>query len=183
MTAQMLSAVALEAGKRGLANIVTSLGTAERLPFADRSFDMVVSRYSAHHWRDFAAGVAEASRVLQPEGTAVFIDVATPRHALLDTFLQSVEMLRDPSHVRDRSLAEWTDQLTRVGLEPESLWRSRLRLEFSSWIGRMATPEPFVAAIRALQSLMPEEVRSHFGIEPDGSFTVDVLTIQARPAA
>ena len=78
-----------------------SQGAAEAIPFPAASFDLVLSRYSAHHWHDFVQGLREARRVLKPGGRAVFIDAVTPGAALLDTFLQSIELLRDPSHVRN----------------------------------------------------------------------------------
>lgn len=37
---------------------------AERLPFADASFDLVVSTMSFHHWADQALGLREVARVL-----------------------------------------------------------------------------------------------------------------------
>ena len=52
LSPDMLDAVARNARDRGLANITTQQGPAEALPFADASFDHVVTRYSAHHWRD-----------------------------------------------------------------------------------------------------------------------------------
>lgn len=38
--------------------------------------------------------------------TTVFIDVVSPEHAVFDTHLQTVELLRDPSHVRDYTVSE-----------------------------------------------------------------------------
>jgi hypothetical protein len=38
-----------------------------------------------------------------------------------------------------------------------------------------------VAAIRALQRRAPAEVRDHFALADDGSFTVDTALIVARP--
>ncbi len=76
---------------------------AERLPFADASFDFVFSRYSAHHWSDLGLALREVRRVLKPGGVAAFVDVMSPGSPLLDTYLQSVEVLRDTSHVRDYS--------------------------------------------------------------------------------
>jgi hypothetical protein len=38
-----------------------------------------------------------------------------------------------------------------------------------------------VEAIRSLQSRMPAEVRRHFALEADGSFTLDTMTIAATP--
>src|SRR5437867_3857755 len=65
LSSDMLEVAAAE---RGLGNIVTRQGVAEHLPFPDGSFDCVLSRYSAHHWRDFDAGLREAARVLKPGG-------------------------------------------------------------------------------------------------------------------
>jgi hypothetical protein len=54
-------------------------------------------------------------------------------------------------------------------------------MDFPSWIARMGTPEASAAAIRTLQGGAPEPVRSHFAIEDDGSFTLDVMMIEAEP--
>lgn len=43
----------------------------------------------------------------------------------------------------------------------------------------MATPAPHVAAIRSLQAGFSAAVCRHFAIEPDGSFVLDTLAIEA----
>ena len=48
----MVAIVAREAARRGLDNIEARQGPVEVLPYADASFDLIVSRYSTHHWRD-----------------------------------------------------------------------------------------------------------------------------------
>ena len=178
---QMLAVVAAEAARRGLANLSTRQGAAETLPFADASFDLVVSRYSAHHWGDFAAGLAQARRVLKPGGLAVFIDVAAPQPALLDTWLQSLELLRDPSHLRDYTVAEWERQTRQAGFRPGRPSLHKLRLDFTSWVGRINTPEIHIQALRSLQRLASAEVATHFAIEADGSLTIDTLLLTAEP--
>src|SRR5215813_10789801 len=74
LSADMLAVVAAEAGRRGLYNITAQQGSAEKLPFPDQTFDVVVTRYSVHHWHDFDAALREARRVLKPGGLAVFMD-------------------------------------------------------------------------------------------------------------
>jgi ubiquinone/menaquinone biosynthesis C-methylase UbiE len=64
----MLQAVVQTASLRGLTNLVAQQGAAEAMPFADASFDLVASRFSAHHWRDLDAGLREARRVLAAAG-------------------------------------------------------------------------------------------------------------------
>lgn len=49
---------------------------AERLPFEDGRFDLVVTTMSFHHWRAQAAGLAEIARVLSPSGTFVLVDLS-----------------------------------------------------------------------------------------------------------
>ena len=52
-----------------------SLGAAEKLPYPDESFDLVVSTTSFDHWRDQGAGLAECARVLTPNGILVLTDL------------------------------------------------------------------------------------------------------------
>ncbi|MBU4612617.1 class I SAM-dependent methyltransferase [Achromobacter sp. GG226] len=175
----MLSAVAAEAATRGLGNLTVQRAGAEALPMTDASVDFLASRYSAHHWRDAAAGLAEARRVLVPGGVAVFADVVAPEAALLDSHLQTVELLRDGTHVRDYSVPEWVAMLGRARFAVRGVTRRRLRLDFATWIARTHTPEVLVQAIRAMQQAAPQEVQAAFAIEADGSFTVDTVTLEA----
>lgn len=175
----MLQVVADEALRRGLANLVTQQGAAETLPCPSASFDVAVTRYSVHHWRNVPAGLAHMRRVLKPGGLAVFMDVVSPGVPLLDTWLQTLELLRDPSHVRNASLDEWRALLTAADFTVGPVTTFRLRLEFSSWIERMKTPQSHVLAIRSLQRRAGTELTEHFAIEDDGSFTVDTALIGA----
>jgi len=183
LSPEMLEVVARAAADRGLRNIATEQGVAEKLPFADETFDYVFSRYSTHHWRDFDAGLREAARVLKCGGTAAFVDAVAPGSAVLDTYLQTVELLRDPSHVRDYSRAEWDAALARAGLVPGAARQHRVRLQFANWIERMQTPKGQADAIRALQAAMSDMVTRHFNIGADGSFDLDVLLIVAEKPA
>lgn len=180
LSEQMLAVVASAAAERGLDNIRTRQGVAERLPFEDGEFDFVFSRYSAHHWRDVGQALREVRRVLKPGGVACFIDVAAPGLPLLDTHLQAVEVLRDTSHVRDYSPSEWARLVGEAGLAVTACSRQRLRLEFTSWVERMRTPEVMRQAIRALQLSVGIEVREYFEIDAEGSFSTDVLVLWAN---
>lgn len=182
LTAGMLAQVEREARARGLSNIVTRQAPAEALPFDAAAFDFVLCRFTVHHWNDCEAGLREARRVLKPDGRAVFIDVVAPGHPLLDTHLQTIELLRDLSHVRDFTTAEWVAALARSGFAVTGLTPRRLRMDFPTWIARTRTAPVYAEAIRALQAAASAPVRAHFGIEADGSFMLDTVTIEARPA-
>jgi ubiquinone/menaquinone biosynthesis C-methylase UbiE len=180
LSPEMLAAVRATAGARGLDNIETAEAPAEKLPFEAGVFDFVASRYSAHHWRDFGAGLKEARRVASRGAAAVFIDACSPGQALLDTHLQAVELLRDTSHVRDYTMAEWVAALAAAGFALAFVKTFRIRMDYPVWIARMQTPEENARAIRVIQETAASETRSHFEIEADGSFMLDVMAIEAK---
>lgn len=178
LSSEMLAVVSQAAAGRGFSNVKTEAGSTLDLPFADKSFDAVISRYSAHHWGDIAKGVSEAARVLKPGGVAAFADVIAPVSTVCDTFMQAIEILRDTSHVRDDSRAQWEAHARAAGLTVTGVTEYRLPLDFTSWIGRMRTPPVFVAAIRQLQDSVSSDVRRYFEIRPDGSFTLDMMVME-----
>jgi ubiquinone/menaquinone biosynthesis C-methylase UbiE len=57
-------------GERASAHV----GDATNLPFPDRSFDMVVSSLSLHHWDHPESAVPELARVLRPGGRVYIYD-------------------------------------------------------------------------------------------------------------
>jgi SAM-dependent methyltransferase len=180
LSGDMLGAVAAEATRRGLTNITTAQAPAEQLPFEDGRFDVVVCRHTTHHWPDVRRGMREACRVVRPGGVVIVDDAVAPELAVLDTFLQTFEMLRDPSHVRDYSVSEWAGIAAQAGLMVTGTTRRRLPLEFQPWIMRQRTPPIRVAAIRDLFAVMPEDVRRHFDIREHDDFTIDIALFEMQ---
>lgn len=176
----MLEAVRQGAAERAIDTLATCAGAVEALPFADASFDLVATRYSAHHWRDLAAGLAALRRVLRPGGHLLLIDTLGVDDALVDTHLQSIELLRDRSHVRNRNPAEWQALLALAGFDQPAFSSWPLRLAFGPWVERMRTPPQRVAMIRALQDEAPDEVAAALALEADGSFTLRTGCFWAR---
>lgn len=180
LSADMIGAIHAHAMAQGLANITGTVAPAEALPFADGAFDFLACRFTAHHWRDFEGGLREARRVLAAGSPGIFVDVVAPEDAQADVHLQTVELLRDPSHVRDYRTSEWIAALGRAGFAVDAVATHRLRMDFANWIGRMRTPQVHAAAIRSLQSMASQDVARHFALEEDGSFTIDVATFEVR---
>jgi ubiquinone/menaquinone biosynthesis C-methylase UbiE len=79
-----------------LGNMDWQVGRATALPFANASFDRVVTRYSLHHMTDPLAVLAEMCRVCRPGGRIIVID-ATPAPECQAAY-DRMEILRDPSH-------------------------------------------------------------------------------------
>jgi SAM-dependent methyltransferase len=182
ITQSMLDEVARTAAERGLTNVVVRQAAAEKLPFESSSFDVVLCRFTAHHWQAMEAGLREARRVIKQPGRAVFVDTIAPADRTLDTHLQAVELLRDPSHVRNYSTAEWVSALSRSGFSLDSITIRTLRMEFPVWIARTRTPKLHAEAIRGLQASSPDVVRAHFAIEDDGSFDLEAATMVVLPS-
>ncbi|MEX9254660.1 class I SAM-dependent methyltransferase [Pseudenterobacter timonensis] len=183
LSSQMLEVVSRAANEKGLRNITTRQGYAEALTLADSSFDVVISRYSAHHWHDVGQALREMKRVLKPGGMVIIMDIMSPGHPVRDIWLQTVEALRDTSHVRNYSSGEWLSMLTEAGLIAQSVITDRLPLQFSSWVARMRTPEALSKAIRLYQQSASAEVNAYFELQGDGSFTSDTIMVQAHKAA
>jgi SAM-dependent methyltransferase len=179
----MLAVVAREAAKRGHDAIETMVGAAEALPFADDSFDLVVTRYSAHHWTGVPRALAECARVMAPGGRLIVIDVTAPESPLLDTSLQVIEFLRDASHVRDYRVSEWVAMQHAAGFSEPAVASWKLPMEFSSWVARIGTSPARVAALQAVMPELPGEVRDYFRIDSRLSFTIDSTWLEALAAA
>jgi ubiquinone/menaquinone biosynthesis C-methylase UbiE len=67
----MLAALRANARQLGL-DVYTELVDAERLPFADESFDLVLGHAVLHHIPDLPRAFAEFARVLAPGGSVLF---------------------------------------------------------------------------------------------------------------
>jgi ubiquinone/menaquinone biosynthesis C-methylase UbiE len=180
LTRAMLEVTAAAAKERSLSNISTTQGSVEELPFPSQQFDFVMSRYSAHHWNDVPRALKEVKRVLKPGGQVCVIDLTGAPSPLLDTHLQSVELARDPSHVRSYTNREWLSFFQAASFDARIEQKWRLALEFSSWVSRIGTSAEGIAAIRALWSRSPSEVRDYFKLQDDLSFELDAAMILAH---
>lgn len=182
-SADMLAVVAAEAARRGFTSLETRVGAAEVLPFESGTFDLIVTRYSAHHWADVPRALAECARVATPGARLVVIDLVAPETPLFDTSLQVVEFLRDASHVRDYRVSEWRAMQEAAGFRSPAITSWKLTMEFKSWIERIGTPPERVAALHAVFAALPAEVKQYFQVAPDLSFVTDSAWFETTRAA
>ena len=182
-SAGMLAVVAAEAAARGLGAVTTRGGSAELLPIVSDSVDLIVTRFSAHHWADVPGALAECARVLRADGRLIVIDVTAPETPLLDTCLQVVEFLRDGSHVRNYRVSEWRAMLTAAGFAAPAVDAWKIHMPFQAWVERIGTPAARVAALGTVFPSLPVEARDYFRVGADGSFEVDASWIETIPTA
>lgn len=168
----MLATTSQAASDKGLSTIRTVQASAESLPFEDGQFCVVASRYSAHHWLNLPDALKEMRRVVKPGGFLLMIDIEGDENALVDTHLQAIELLRDRSHIRDRSPSEWERLILEAGFSDIAHENWTTRLSFEPWVTRMRTSADRIQMIRLVQSEAPAEVRQALSIEEDGSFSM-----------
>lgn len=182
LTRPMLEVAQKEATARGLANISYQEGDAQALPFEDASFDVVACRHAPHHFPRVQQAVSEWARVLKPGGKLLLADSTSPEEPEADALLHQIEILRDPSHVRNHSISAWTAYLRQAGFSVSIAREWGLFLDIPDWTQRMRTPPESVATIEQLMRNAEPATRARLRIEEkDGAlgFTLPVALILA----
>jgi ubiquinone/menaquinone biosynthesis C-methylase UbiE len=174
----------------GLANVVFETGAAESLPFPPEGFDGVVCRLAAHHFLSVPKFVAEAYRVLRPGGRLLVADSAEPDNAPeVDAWHNHVEVLRDGSHVRNCTPAEWRSFVTGAGFVLEEVDQvcESVPITMRAWLKKGGCRGEAAAEVRRLFLEAPAEVARTFSITqmPDGdiSFQWIRIALSARKAS
>lgn len=184
LTRSMLDQVEKLAAERGLANVETRLGDAEAIPCPDGHYAIVTCRLCAHHFQRPGRAVAEMFRVLAPGGRLILIDIVAPELPEVDTFLNAIEIVRDPSHVRDYTLSQWRAMLGAAGFALGATQTWPMRIDFEAWLTRIGATADAAAALRLMFARATDEVRARMEIDPERlDFTLtNALIVADRPA-
>jgi len=114
---------------------------AEHLPFADASFDAVVSRVAHHHFDDPDAALGEMARV--SAGLVAVVD-----NLFMSDEAEEADRLRDPSHVRNYTVEQWRTMFEGAGLRVEDVRRFDKQLE--PWLHRTGCAGAVAERVREL---------------------------------
>jgi ubiquinone/menaquinone biosynthesis C-methylase UbiE len=136
-------------------NVTWKLGSCTDLPFENGSFDCVVTRFSFHHFIDPEIALREMVRVTRPGGNVLVCDVA-PRSDVQEQFNQW-EILRDPSHTRALTEAEFDSLAVSVGLEHSRKQHYGLEMDLEGLVSG-SFPEPGNA--ERIVKLFEEEIQT-----------------------
>lgn len=121
MTLAMLDRARQLAAEKGIANVSWDRGDVGSLPYADGTFDIVVTRFSMHHFLDPVGVLREMVRVCAPGGRVVVVDMYASENPAKAAEWNRLEKLRDPSHARCLTLPELKGLFNAVGLaEPRA---------------------------------------------------------------
>ncbi len=124
-----------------LTNCSWSVALAERLPFGQACFDQVVTRLSFHHFADVPVVLAEVRRVLRPKEQLILADIVSSEDPEESALHNSLEKLRDPSHVRMLTRSELMRSLAEAGFQVTRSDAWQQRRVCSEWAAIASNPE------------------------------------------
>jgi SAM-dependent methyltransferase len=136
LTEEMLQAGLRAARTAGEHHVTFVRGDAADLPFPDRQFDVVVTRFALHHMLDPAAVVAEMARVCTTGGSVTIVDMVNG-----GPFHDELERMRDPSHTRALAESEFGQLLTGAGHPPVKVADREHTMAAERWLARSETSE------------------------------------------
>jgi hypothetical protein len=138
---------------------------AEDLPFADASFELAATRVAAHHFADVAQAARELARV------------ASKRVIVVDNLhmgeeSEEAERIRDPSHVRNYSEAEWRGFFSDAGLTVDEVRTFDFPIELEPWLERT---ECFGEDAQRVRELLADRIHG-------AEVVLDRIALRGRPA-
>jgi SAM-dependent methyltransferase len=119
------------------------LSSAEHLPFADGSFDVVVTRIAPHHFADIREAIAEMARVSRD--LVLVVDNLYRGDAV-----EEAERLRDPTHVRNYGEEEWRELFAHAGLEVVAVELLDTDVDVEAWLARAGCEGDEAGRVRGL---------------------------------
>ncbi len=176
-TIGMLNGARTLLAREGVTNALLVVTAAEQLPFLDGSFDVVTCRLAAHHFMDAGAAFREVHRLLRPGGRFVLSDNYAPDDEALDRFINTLETVRDPTHVRSQTLGGWRDLIEQSGFDVTDESRGTIRIEIEPWLARARTPEPAASRAREMLRTAAKPTVDTFGIDANA---FDLLKVVLR---
>ncbi|WP_338448952.1 class I SAM-dependent methyltransferase [Niallia oryzisoli] len=148
-----------------VSNVSYIVADAERLPFLDETFDLITCRIAAHHFPNPQNFIGEVSRVLKPGGKFILVDNIVPEDERIDEFINTLELLRDHSHVRCYKEGEWKSWANNAGL---GFIKSQIRkktLDYKPWVQRTTTSVDQVLIVKEHIINADEHIQEYCGIK------------------
>ena len=168
MTPAMLDRARQLAAEQGIGNVSWERGDVGRLPYPDAAFDIVVTRFSMHHFLDPLAVLREMARVCAPGGRIAVVDMYASDDPAKAAEWNRAEKLRDPSHVRCLTLAELKGLFGGVGMAEPRARFYELRDEIRNLLARSFPNPGDDAKIVAMFAASAEDDRLGIPVRCDG---------------
>ncbi|GLO65933.1 MULTISPECIES: class I SAM-dependent methyltransferase [Oceanobacillus] len=158
-------------------NIQYVVVDAENLPFLDQTFDIVSCRIAAHHFPNPTKFIEETNRVLKPKGTFIFVDNISSEDNELDLYVNELEKLRDPSHMRSLKVSEWKQIISTYPLSIRKEQLQKKILPFQDWVNRTVEDPKQKNAVESYLLDANTRVKAYFDVKQQKeqllSFSID----------
>jgi ubiquinone/menaquinone biosynthesis C-methylase UbiE len=168
MTPAMLDRARQLAAQQGIANVAWERGDVASLPYTDGAFDIVVTRFSMHHFLDPLAVLREMVRVCAPRGRILIVDMYASDDPAKAAEWNRAERLRDPSHVRCLTLPELKALFRSANLPEPRASHYELRDELRNLLARSFPNPGDDAKIVAMFAASAEDDRLGIPVRRDG---------------
>jgi SAM-dependent methyltransferase len=147
-----------------MANAQFQVAPAERLPFPDAAFDLLTCRIAPHHFDSVPAFLAESYRVLAPGGRLLLADTTTPEECA--DWQNAVERLRDQSHVRNYTPAQWRSMAEAAGFTVEAfeILAGTVLVSLNDWLEKAGCAGAPADQVRGQFATAPATARQAFQI-------------------
>ncbi len=150
----------------GVDNITFREADAEDLPFPSGAFTIVTCRIAPHHFPDVPRALREFHRVLRRQGARmIIIDTLLPDDPEIAEFYQTMEKMRDPTHIQAYTQQEWIQMVEEAGFQVEATRILNKTHDFPVWAKRAGLNREGIKTLAQYFIDSPAKVHEHFQIE------------------
>jgi ubiquinone/menaquinone biosynthesis C-methylase UbiE len=149
----------------GVENVTFREADAEDLPFPAGAFTLLTCRIAPHHFPDVPRAMREFYRVLRRGGRMVVIDTLLPEDPEIADFYQTMEKMRDPTHIRAYTEAEWIAMIGEAGFIVHETRRLPKTHDFQEWAKRAGLNREAVQALNRCFIESSAKIHDYFQIE------------------
>jgi ubiquinone/menaquinone biosynthesis C-methylase UbiE len=148
LTPEMLEQGRARAQESNLHNISFQRASAEALPFANASVDLVISRYAVHHFLSPGAVFREAHRVVRVGGRAAIVDMVADEDAAIRDAQNRLERIVDETHTEVLAPTRLAGELVAAGFVVEKFLSREVPMLFERWQSFLPQDAPPRLAVR-----------------------------------
>ncbi len=147
-------------------------GDAEALPFADGAFSIVTCRRAPHHFVRIERAVDEMLRVLARGGRLGVVDQVPPESDPGCDLMETLEVVRDSSHVRALRASRWQALLAGRSVALTCVQVVERRQTIEAWLDLAGVDDARRGAIAGTLRRAAREAREQIGYleDPEPSF-------------